>query len=103
MLTLMGSKSAFSGISHTTELVLLVALDGDFVLEARHDDLPVAHFRRAMHGHEIAIENAGILHRHADDLEQVVRPGLKDGWIDVEPRFDIFFGENGTCRRRPGR
>ncbi len=32
---------------------------------ARNDDLPAAHFGGAMHGNEIAIENAGIFHTHA--------------------------------------
>src|SRR4051812_16509162 len=77
---------------------LLVALDRDFVFQARHDDLPIAHFRRTMHGHEVAIENAGIFHRHTDHLQEVVRLGLEDAGVDVEPGFDILLGEDGTAR-----
>ena len=50
-----------------------------------------------MHGHQVTIENAGVFHRHADHLEQVMWLGLEDAGIDVEPGFDILFGENGTA------
>ena len=47
-----------------------------------------------MYGHEIAIEDAGVLHGHAGDLEEVVRLGGEDVRIDVESRFDVLFCEN---------
>jgi hypothetical protein len=50
-----------------------------------------------MHGDEIAIEDAGILHGHADHLEQVVRTRLEDRRIDVQAGFDVLFGENRTA------
>ena len=49
--------------------VLAIALDGDLVLEARHHHLAIADLGRAMHGDEIAVEDADVLHGHADHLE----------------------------------
>ena len=47
--------------------VLAITLDGNLVIEARHDNLPAANLGRAMHGNEIAIKNARIFHTHAVD------------------------------------
>ena len=55
--------------------LLLVALDRDLILETSHHDLALTHLAGAMNGHQIAIEDAGVLHAHADDLEQVMRSG----------------------------
>src|SRR5271154_11466 len=38
---------------------LPIAFDRDLVFQTRDNDLTVAHFGRAMHGHQIAIQDAG--------------------------------------------
>src|SRR6185312_2366943 len=73
---------------------LTIALHGDLVLQARHDDLAAAHLRRAVNRDEVAIENAGILHAHAGDLEKVMRPRLKKARIDLQAGFEILFRED---------
>lgn len=54
-----------------------------------------------MHGDEVAIEDAGILHAHADDLQQVVRLRLEEVGIDLVARLDVFLGEDRAARRDP--
>src|SRR5690606_24436732 len=47
---------------------LLVTLDGDLVLEARHHDLAAADFRGTVHGDQVSIEDARIFHAHTGHL-----------------------------------
>ena len=51
-----------------------------------------------MHGDQIPIEDAGVLHRHADDLQQVMRPRREDVRIDVEAGLDVLLGEDRATR-----
>src|SRR5437773_5320948 len=80
---------------------LAVAFHGDFVLQARHHDLAAADFRGAVHRDLIPVEDPGIFHAHAGDLQQVVRPWLKQSRIDLQPRFEVLFGENGLAGGHP--
>src|SRR5215469_10785637 len=80
---------------------LAIALHGDFVLEPRDLVLGAGHHRGAMHRHEIPIEYSGILHAHADDFQQVMRPGLEYSRVDLQPRFEILLGEDGLTGGYP--
>ena len=80
---------------------LSVALDRHLVIEAGNDDLPAAHFGRAMHGNEIAIENARIFHTHAMNTQQVMRFRIKELRIDFVMRLDMLLGEDRAARRNP--
>src|SRR5678815_3712358 len=40
----------------------LEPLDGDVVAEPRHDDLAVLRFLRLLHGEQVAVHDAGVLH-----------------------------------------
>src|SRR5882762_4685512 len=53
---------------------LPITLHRHLVLQASYHDLAAAHLRGAMHGNEVTVEDAGIFHTHAGDLEEVVRP-----------------------------
>src|SRR5580765_2001686 len=50
----------------------LEALDGDIVAEAGDDDLAGLRLARLLHGEQVAVHDAGVLHAHAAHLEQVV-------------------------------
>ncbi len=77
--------------------LLPVALHGHLVLEARHDDLAVAHLGRAVHRDQVAVEDADVAHAHAAHLEQVVRPRLEELRVDLVVRLDVFLGEDGPA------
>src|SRR5690606_37688409 len=80
---------------------LPIPLDRDLVLEANDDDLPVANLGRAMHGDEIAVEDAGIAHAHAFDPQQEMRLLLEQIRIDLIARLDLLLGEDRPARRGP--
>src|SRR6185437_12249235 len=63
----------------------LQALDRHLAIDAGDDDLAVAGFRRALHAHQIAIENALLDHRVALDPEQVIRSPREQA--SVQPEF----------------
>ena len=77
---------------------LPVALDRHLVLEARDDDLAIAHLGRAMHGDQIAVQDAGVLHAHAAHFQQVMRLGLEQLRIDLIARLDVLLGEDRAAR-----
>src|SRR5579864_3686333 len=55
---------------------LAKTLDGHLVAaHARHDDLTVARFARSVHGEQVAIEYAGIVHAFAANAQQVIGAG----------------------------
>jgi len=68
-------NSGFSGSSSTVFAAAAQALHRDFVVHARHHDLPRARFARAVHGEQVTVENARIAHAHAADFQQVVGAG----------------------------
>src|SRR5262252_2365396 len=80
---------------------LTVALHGDLVLEPCDHDLATAHFRGAMYRHQIPIEDSGILHAHADHLQQIVRSWLEHSRVDLQPCLEIFLRENGLAGGYP--
>src|SRR5712672_1675747 len=74
------------------------ALHRDFVVHARHHDLPRARFARAVHGEQVTVENARIAHAHAADFQQVVGAGLKQSGIHLATPLDVLLGEEWTPR-----
>src|SRR5882672_2497227 len=80
---------------------LPIALHGDLVLQASHHDLAAAHLRGAMHGNKVAIEDAGVFHTHAGNLEQVVWARLKQRRIDLQPGLEVLLGEDGPAGSHP--
>ena len=54
---------------------------------------------RAMHGDQVAIEYAGVLHAHAHDLQQVVRPRLEQPRVDAQVIDDVFLGQDRPAGR----
>src|SRR5205085_7463000 len=69
--------------------------------QTRHHDLAAAHFRGAVHRDQIPVEDPGIFHAHAGDLQQVMRPRLKQSGIDLQPRLEVLFGEDGLAGGHP--
>src|SRR6185437_9578605 len=43
---------------------------------------------------QVPVEDAGVLHAHAGDLEQVMRPGLKESGVDLQAGFEVLFRED---------
>ncbi len=70
------------------------ALDGDFVGEARDDDLPAARLLRAVHGEQIAFEDAGVAHRHAAHAQQIVGARREEIGVDLVALRHVLFGEH---------
>jgi hypothetical protein len=52
--------------------MLTKALDRYFVIKPGNDNLTVARFAAAVHGEQIAVQNAGIDHRQAAHTQQEV-------------------------------
>src|SRR5690606_21302665 len=78
-----------------------IALDRDLVLETNDDDLSVANLGRALHGDEIAVEDAGIAHAHAFDPQQEMRLLLDQIRLDLIASLDMLLGEDRRARRDP--
>ena len=81
--------------------ILAIALDRNLVVKARDDDLPAAHLGGAMHGDEVAVENARILHAHAVNTQQVMRLRAEQLWIEFVMCLDVFLRENRVTGRDP--
>src|SRR5690606_22045459 len=79
--------------------VTLEALDGDFLIETGDYDLAVADFLGGMHGQQIAIENADVLHAHAAYAQQVVGARFEEAGIELEGVFDMRLSEDWRPRR----
>ncbi len=71
------------------------------VIHARDDDLAVAGFRRLSHGDQVAVQDAGIDHRIADDAQQVIRNGFEQRAVDAEVPLDVGLDEDRRTRRDP--
>jgi len=91
---------------------VLQTLDRDFVIEPCDDDAAIPGSLRAMHGEQVAVEDAGIAHAHADDAQQEIGTWPEQRRVDGVVRFDIAFGhdraaggnasdEGERCRRCP--
>src|SRR6266700_2898485 len=84
------------------------ALHRDLVVHPGHHDLARARLARAVHGEQVAVEDAGVPHAHAAYLEQIVGARLEQGRIDLAVPFDVLLGENGAPgsnsadKRQPG-
>ena len=52
-----------------------------------------------MHSHEVAIEDAGVLHALAHHLQQVVRTRLEKARVDLHVINDMFLRQNGAASR----
>src|SRR5690606_21824918 len=77
---------------------LFIALDPHFVVQPGDDDLPISHLWRAVHGDDVGVQNADVLHTHAAHLQQVVRLRLEDLRIDLISAFDVLLREDGPTR-----
>ncbi len=51
-------------------------------------------FGRAVHGDEVAIEDAGIAHAHALHAQQVVRTGREERRVEAVARLDVLGGQD---------
>ena len=71
------------------------------IVEPGDDDIAVVCGLRAVHGDEVAIENAGIAHAEADDAQQEIRARPEHLRIDGEVRLDIAFGHDGAAGSDP--
>src|SRR5438874_4859200 len=76
---------------------LAVTLHRHLVLEPRDHDLAAAHLGGAMHGDPASVEDPGILHAHAGDPKEVMLPWLTLYRVDLQPRLEVLFGENGLA------
>src|SRR5678815_5997479 len=68
------------------------ALDRDFIGEPRDHDLAGARFLGAMHGEQIAFEDAGVAHRQAAHAQKVVGAWREKIGVDLEALLDVLFG-----------
>src|SRR5205809_91390 len=84
-------REQFDGVAATAQ-----ALYRDLVVQARHHDLARARLARAVHGEQVAVEDAGVAHAHAADFQQVVGARLEQGGIDLAAPLDMLLGEDGA-------
>src|SRR5688572_431091 len=59
------------------------ALHRDLVAEPRHHDLAAARLRGAVHGEEVAFQDAGVAHRHAAHAQEIVGTRREEIRIDL--------------------
>jgi hypothetical protein len=52
-----------------------------------------------LHGQQVAVHDAGVAHRHAAHLEQVVGPALEQAAFDVVGLVDVLLRQDGRARR----
>src|SRR5437773_1268920 len=84
-------REQFDGVAVTAQ-----ALYRDLVVHPRHHDLARARLARAVHGEQVAVEDAGVAHAHAADFQQVVGTRLEQGGIDLAAPLDMLLGEDGA-------
>ena len=72
----------------------LVAFDGDVIIDPRDHDLAVAGLAGGVHGEQVAVEDAGVDHRVAAHLEQVIGFGREEMGIELVAVLDVFDGED---------
>ena len=77
------------------------AFDRDLIAQACHHDLPGPELMSAMHGKEISLQNARILHAGSSHLEQIIGARLEEQGIDLIVRFDMLGGEYGAACSDP--
>lgn len=77
------------------------ALDGDLVVDAGDDDATVLGRGAAMHGDEVAIEDAGITHAQALHAQQIVGAWTEQFGIDRVLCFDVLGSEDGAAGGDP--
>src|SRR3989454_4542563 len=82
-------REQFDGVAAAAQ-----ALHRDLVVHPRHHDLARARLARAVHGEQVAVENACIAHAHAADFQQVVGARLEQGGIDLAAPLDMLLREN---------
>ena len=73
---------------------MLQALDGDFLVEPGDDDLAVARLVGLVHGEQVAVEDAGIDHRQAAHLEQVIGARAEQLGIQRVAALHVLDGED---------
>src|ERR1700751_4804943 len=52
---------------------MLETFDSDLVIESGDYDLSIMRRRCAMHGEQVAVDDARVAHAHADDTQQEIR------------------------------
>ena len=72
----------------------LETLDGDVLAEAGDDDLAVLRLLRLLHGEEVAVHDAGVLHAHAAHLEQVVGAAREHAGFHEKGAVDVLLGQD---------
>src|SRR5713226_9552326 len=103
-----GLELGILGEQHDGFAAAAQALHRDLVVHPRHHDLARARLARAVHGEQVAIENACVAHAHAADFQQIVGARLEQGRIDLAVPLDVLLGEDGAARgdaadeRQPG-
>src|SRR5690554_3850624 len=75
------------------------ALHRDFLANARHHYLAIAHLVCGVYCQQVAVENTCVLHTHTADTQQIVGAGGKKVVGDIAVVFDMFLGEYGIARR----
>lgn len=80
-------------------LEALEALDGHLVAQPGHHDLAVARLAGALHREQVAVHDAGVAHRHAAHLEQVVGAVLEQRALDVVGLVHMLLRQDGCAGR----
>src|SRR5574339_441940 len=87
-------ERAVFGKQHDLAPALSQALHGDLVAtrgaDARDDDLAVARFGRAVHGEQIAVENARVAHALTAYAQKIIGARRTQRRVDAVTAFDIF-------------
>src|SRR5262245_7249154 len=68
------------------------------VVQARDHDLPGTRLLRLVHSEDVAVEDAGVAHAHAADLQQVVGARAEEVRVDRVAADDVLLGEDRRAR-----
>jgi hypothetical protein len=94
-----GRKRSVLGHERDFTPATFQSFDGDFLAQARDDDLAASRVVGLVHDEEVAVEDACILHARAFDAQQVIGARREERRIDAVLRFDVLGGEDGRSGR----
>src|SRR5262245_54789616 len=77
---------------------LFIPFHSDLVLQSRDDGLSIPDLGCAMHGHQIAVQDACVTHAHALNAQQEGRRLLEELRIYLIASFDVLFRQNRLTR-----
>jgi len=83
--------------------VALETLDGHLIADPRHHDLAVAGLTGGVHGQQVTVVNADVLHAHAVHTQQIIGAWMEKGGADLAGFLEHAAGPVSVRQQRRGR